>query len=242
MRFKMRRNFKPGRNISEGKVDSLLYTTANRHGCEFCLDIGAGQDKHPDFQTLDIIADFEPDYIGDMRCLFATGYMERVDEYPSLETIPNNHFEVIKLQHTVEHVEWIYQDFMFRWIMDILAPGGLVYIGTPNLEYAVGVYVANRQKQLSKQEVKYPMDEHVYLKPGIPSDMQWWVNFKLFSGCSPGDYHHCMYDRYSLYAQFEKIGFDKISIFDDSVLKAIAYKPAMAQNHDVNEAVRRAVE
>lgn len=233
--------YNPGRNISEGKVDELVYRLAERHGKDFCIDIGSGQDKHEYFKTVDILEKFDTDYVGDIRCLFAPVYVDSIDKHPSLQNIKSNTFEVVKLQHVVEHIEWIYQEFLLRWVVDILAPGGLVYIGTPNLEYAVGVYVANRKRQVKKQDVKYPIGEHTYCKPGVSSDMQKWVNFKIFSGCSPGDYHHCMYDRYMLHAELEKAGLENISIYDGSVLKAVAYKPGMP-HQDVNESIRRATQ
>lgn len=242
MRFK-----KPGRNISEQGIENAIITMAEQHGREFCIDIGSGEDKNSPLrendliQTLDIRKEFSPDYVGDMRCLFAPDYPASIDDYPDLLRIPTNNYMLVKLQHVVEHIEWIYQEFMFRWILDILAPGGMVNIATPNLEYIVGVYVVNRKKQRKGTEVRYPIDEHTYFKPGVESDMQRWVNFKMMSGCSPGDYHHCMYDRYWLYEMLCNTGFERISIYDDATLKVVAYKPQL-QQFDVNEAIKRATQ
>lgn len=238
----------PGRNIGEASVERLVNETAEKHGSLLCLDVGSGNDENNALkqagliQTLDNREEFNPDYLGDIRPLFVPGYpVQNANDNESLSGIRKNTYMLVKLQHVVEHIEWIYQERLMEWAMNILAPGGLVYIGTPNLEFAIGVYVRNRKRQLRNKGVKYPIDEHPYCKPGIPSDMQKWVNFKIFSGCSPGDYHHCMYDRYMLYAELMKAGFENISIFDGSVLKCVAYKPGIL-NHNVGEAIVRATE
>jgi len=124
--------------------------------------------------------------------------------------------------------------------MKVLAPGGMVYVATPNLAYAIGVYVANRERQMRGKSLSYPVSEHTYLKPGVDHDMQRWVNFKFFSGCSPGDTHHTAFDRLWLYELLKLQGFEKISIHDGATLKAIAYKPGLAQ-FNVDEAIDRVV-
>lgn len=238
----------PGRNISEGSIEATVIELAQRYGKSLCIDIGSGDDKNNSLrqeeliQTLDTREEFEPDYLGDIRTIFVPDDPDKPTKInESLLSIRKNHYMLIKLQHVVEHIEWIYQEFLYRWIMDLLAPGGVVYIATPNLEYALGVYYVNRKKQIRGKEVKYPIDEHIYFKPGVTSDMQRWVNFKLFSGCSPGDYHHCCYDRQWLGDMLLSSGFDNISIHDGSTLKAIAYKPGM-QQFDVSEAIKRVTE
>lgn len=236
---------KPGSNISERAIDDVVMSVINEYGERACLDIGAGDDENNAFkqagliQTLDSRPEFNPDFLCDMRTLFVPDYPSEIDK--PINGLRKNQYMFIRLQHIVEHIEWIYQEFLYKWLMELLAPGGMVYIATPNLEYAVGVYYKNRRNQLKGKDVKYPIDEHIYLKPGVQSDMQRWVNFKLFSGCSPGDYHHCCYDRQWLGEILVTSGFDNISIYDGSTLKAVAYKPGM-QHFNVGEAVKRATE
>jgi hypothetical protein len=239
-RLKRRISRPEGYNISDRAIDKKLVDMARNHDRSECLDVGSGTDKSELFSTLDIRKEFEPDYLGDVRCLFAPGYMERVQEYPDLLRIPENGLMVLKMQHLVEHIEWIYQEFLFEWAMKALAPGGIMYVATPNLAYSVGVYVKNRKRQKRGNDISYPISEHVYLKPGVNYDLQRWLNFKLFSGCSPGDYHYSSFDRLWLYEILILAGFEKISIYDGSTLKAIAYKPGQIQ-FDVDLAVDRVV-
>lgn len=232
----------PGRNISEGAIEQTVHESVQRHGKMLCLDIGSGDDENNPLrqagliQTLDNREEFSPDYFGDIRAIFVPDFSSEVSV--GLHGLGKNHYMLIKLQHVVEHIEWIYQEFLWKWVMELLAPGGMVYVATPNLEFALGVYYENRKKQIRGKNVKYPIDEHTYLKPGVTEDMQRWVNFKLFSGCSPGDYHHCCYDRQWLGNVLLSTGFENISIYDGSTLKAMAHKPGM-QQFNVSEAIQR---
>ncbi len=229
-----------GKNIGEVAIERKLYDMAREYSKQECLDVGAGEDKSDRFSTLDIRPEFNPDYLGDLKCLFAPGYTERIKEYPSLMTVPENEIMVLKLQHVVEHIEWIYQEFLFEWAMKVLAPGGMIYIATPNLAYAVGVYADNRKRQQQGKPLSYPISEHTYLKPGVKHDLQRWFNFKLFSGCSPGDTHHSAFDRLWLYEYLTLYEFENISIHDGATLKAIAFKPGLKQI-SVEEAINRVV-
>lgn len=229
-----------GKNISEGAIERKLHDMVHKYSKHECLDVGAGTDKNEFFSTLDIREEFNPDYLGDLRCLFAPGYTENIGDYPSLMNIPENEVMVLKLQHVIEHIEWIYQEFLFEWAMKVLAPGGMIYISTPNLAYAVGVYVKNRKRQKQGKPLSYPISEHTYLKPGVSHDLQRWFNFKTFSGCSPGDTHHSAFDRLWLYEYLTLHGFENISIHDGATLKAIAFKPGLSQ-FNAEEAVNRVV-
>lgn len=239
-----------GNNIGEGAIERRLADMLGEHNKPECLDVGSGVDKSDGLMTLDIREEFDPYFCGDLRCLFAPGYTERdeetppgrlvLEDYPSLMDFPENEFMVLKLQHIIEHIEWIYQEFLFWWIEKTLAPGGMVYIATPNFAYSVGVYMENRKKQLAGKAMSYPISEHTYLKPGVQHDLQRWVNFKIMSGCSPGDTHNSAFDRLWLYEALKICGLERISIHDGATLKAIAFKPGM-QQYSVDEAVRRVV-
>lgn len=227
-----------GKNIGERAIEHKLIETVQGYSKVECFDIGAGADKDGMYTTVDISGEYEPDIVGDMRCLFAPTFTERVDDYPDLQRIPENGVMLLKFQHIIEHVEWMYQEFLFEWAHKVLAPGGMIYIATPNLAYYMGVYYANREFQKQGKPLSYPISEHTYLKPGVPQDMQRWFNFKAFSGGSPGDNHKAALDRLWLHALLKDSGFEKISICDGSTLKAIAYKPGLA-NLSAEEAVRR---
>lgn len=221
-----------------------------------CLDIGSGINNNKKWQTIDNriipIKDnedkdtgklFTPNYLIDVRAIFAPGYCDNteiVNKYPDIKKIKYNYWDMVNMSHFVEHIEWIYQDFLFRWVFDLLIDGGFVYIDTPSLEYILGVYSENRKLQKRGKPVKYPVYEHEYLSKEIQSDMQKWIQYKLYSGCSPLDYHHCHYDAYFLTDILLKAGFTKINISNADVLVCIAYKPGV-DNVTIEESIKRVV-
>lgn len=228
-----------GRGISENALRDYVADKARASSREFCLDVGAGETKEAEYMSLDINPAFKTDFVGDIRTVLAVDCgSERCEEW-NLDKLRENYYSVIRLQHIVEHIEWIYQEELFKWVYQALAPDGLIYVATPNLEYAAGVYLENRKKQKSGKPVKYPIDEHVYFKPGVLEDMQRWVNFKLFSGCSPGDYHHSAFDRFWLCSLMIRVGFKAISVHDGATLLAVGMKPG--ENSNVTDAIKRVV-
>ena len=215
-----------------------------------CLDLGCGIHKPSEYVGVDIHNEFpdgenmiqaDVDLVGDVRCLFAPDYREHLSDYPDLARLRPGSYMVVRAAHFVEHVEWIYMEVLFDWVFSLLAPGGLFYAVTPSLEYAVGVYLVNRRRQKKGKPVSYPVHEHDYLKEGVSYDMQRWVNFKLHSGCSPGDYHFTSYDAELLAGMYRYTGFENVCVYNGQYLKAIGYKPDDAGS-DVAEAVRRATE
>lgn len=228
-----------GGNISEPAMDRMIKDAAEKYEKALCLDIGAGIIKDDNFTSNDIRDDFGVDIMGDIRSLFVSDYAKNLEAYPDLDTIKPNHYMVIRLNHIVEHIEWIYQEVFLDWVFKMLAPGGFVCIATPNLEFVAKVYLDQLKRQRVGKKVIYPHNEHSYCQEGVPSHMQKWVNFKIFSGCSPGDYHFCMYDRRFLHDVLIQMGFRDLKFFDGPILRVIAYKPKQ-QNMSVDEAVRRA--
>ena len=158
------------------------------------LEIGSGQNPTPDY----IHVDLDPkapdvDLVGDVRALFSPDAV--LADYPDLKALdtrpgPLELYREIRAVHFIEHIQWIYQRPMFRWFFDLLAPGGVLTIETPDLHWIAKSYLKNHRKR------RFPSGEHPHLSR--PEDFHWWVNFKLFSGCSSGDYHHCAYDSRSL--------------------------------------------
>lgn len=236
MRFKFWRKKAiqmPYMTIGATTVDKVVRDLSAKYGREYCLNIGAGSQKDANFQTLDIDTSCEPDYVADIRCAFAASdyFRDRANEYPDLSRIQPNQFMLIWEQHTAEHIEWIYQQTHFQWLYQIIAPGGCIVIEVPNLEFIARVYLKNLDRQRKGDHVRFPAQEHGDLSETESSDMQRWVNFKLFSGCSPGDYHHVCFDPMLLWRMTSLAGFEKISIWNGTSLKAVAYKPATAEEN-----------
>ena len=206
-------------------IDKRVEKMIRQYGKEYCLDIGCGQDKDDRFQTIDIDPNCNPDYVGDIRVMFAPSsqYSDlRADS--ALQKIPQDHFMVVRLKHLAEHIEWIYQLTFFEWVRDLLAGGGVVIIDTPNLEYITKIYMLNIELQDSGKSPKYPYAEHPDLDVSVLHHMQSWTNFKLFSGGSPGDYHYSCFDKTWLSAVLHKVGFEKVMVCNSATLRVLAYK------------------
>jgi len=214
-------------NITASAFDKTVVELAKKYGKDYCINIGAGTESGELFKTLDINPDCEPDYVGDIRVLFAASsyHSDRQKEYPNLRLINPNQFMLVKMQHTAEHIEWIYQQGLFEWLFLIIGNGGTLAVEVPNLEYIAKVYLRNLNRQNDGREVKYPVHEHGDLRHEELTDMQRWVNFKLYSGCSPGDYHHVCFDALFLARLMRKAGFERISIWVGDTLKSICFKP-----------------
>jgi predicted SAM-dependent methyltransferase len=236
MRFKFWRKKavqQPYMPIGASTVDKVVRDLSDKFGREYCLNIGAGSQIDANFQTLDIDSKYKPDYVADIRVAFAASdyFRQRANEYPDLSKLQPNQFMLIWEQHTAEHIEWIYQQTHFQWLYTIIAPGGCLVIEVPNLEFIAKVYITNLDRQKKGDRVRFPAQEHGDLRETETSDMQRWINFKLFSGCSPGDYHHTCFDAMLLWKMMNLAGFEKVSIWNGTSLKAVAYKPSAAEEN-----------
>jgi len=238
--FRKNRN-NEGMFANEAAIRELTNTFSSTHGKRLCLDVGAGAVKDANFTSVDISEEHSPDIICDIRSFFEPDNDDLKDN-PGAISLMTRQFMLIRMNHIVEHIEWIYQKRLFDWAYKKLLPGGMLSVATPNLQFIMGVYVKNRKRQLAGKELKYPVQEHPYLSEGIPSDLQWWVNFKLFSGCSPGDYHHCAYDRQSLYSMMAYSSFSSIRIFDGRTMSAVAFKDMGDNESVIGDVIKRTVD
>jgi len=170
------------------------------------LEIGSGDNPTEGYEHLDINPNApHVEYVGDIRALLSKDY--NIDHYPDLKLLREQKFEVIKATHVIEHVQWIYQDVLFALLYDLLDAKGLLCLETPDLKWIAKSYLKNISKK------RFPITEH----PDLTEDknaLQFykWINFKLYSGCSPGDYHHCCYDKEFLTELLLLAGFDSLSI------------------------------
>lgn len=227
-------------------IEDLDNRLADEFGKQYCLDLGSGkygaEDKR--FTSVDIDPATGADIIGDIRCLFAPAdhFREKIKDYPDLEQLVGVYeaFKLVRLRHIVEHIEWIYQEVLIDWVLRLLQPGGAIIIYTPNLEFILKVYSANLDLYRRGKALKFPVHEHPYLKPGVPWDVVRWANFKLNSGCSPGDFHHCIYDELWLGNLLNEMGFERIALFAGQSLAAQAFKPGLLE-YGTDEAVDRVV-
>ncbi len=179
------------------------------------------------------------DYVGDIRAFFSSDY-EFTDSL-SLLKMRLGSFSVIRLQHFLEHIQWTHQDACLSWAHSLLLEGGMIYIETPNLEYIAKMYLKNLKNIELGKDVKFPDEEY----PGMSDDSKkhevnminfWrWINFKIYSGCSPGDFHHCCYDPYWLVRMMQNAGFVNISVCARDTIRVIAFKSSQVDNNSVDQ-------
>ena len=178
------------------------------------------------------------DYVGDIRAFFSNDY-ELTDSIAALKRRENS-FAAVRMQHLLEHIQWTHQSACLSWAYGLLAEGGMIYIDTPNLEYIARMYVKNLERIENGLEVKFPVNEYPGMvkdvdKAGLHEGNFWkWINFKLYSGCSPGDFHHCSYDTYWLARLLNAAGFDRITVCARDTIRAVAYKSSSIDNDSVN--------
>lgn len=216
-----------GDDVKSSKIDVAMNDMLNSTSKEYCLDIGTGNDSADRFTTVDMDSRCNPDIVGDIRCCFAASdyYRDMKAQYPDLSGIVGSRYVVVRAKHVVEHIEWLYHQTLFEWLFAITAHGGVVIIDTPNLDYIVKLYYKASNLADNQQPFKFPAHEYAGIKNGSAVDLSRWVQFKLFSGCSPGDYHHACLNRRLLYHYLSSVGFEPVGISDDDTLRAIGYKP-----------------
>jgi predicted SAM-dependent methyltransferase len=202
--------------ISRNGFFDILEDIQKRSSKEFRLDIGAGG-RSDSWTTLDKVGG---DYTGDIRTMFAPVYNNKADK--DLRKIRND-FALIKLQHIVEHIEWIYQQVMFKWVRSIMSYDGYLYIETPNVDWIIDSYLS----------VNDYSSEHPDIKEDDPCRLIKWLNFKLYSGCSTnkykdgctdGDFHLCMYNQQLLEQVLTDSGFKIKMISAEETLLCLAQK------------------
>lgn len=184
------------------------------------LEIGSG--KHPTPGYLHIDMDPEALHVeiaGDVRAFWNPDI--EIEWFPELGILSEMKFEEIKLFDFVEHVEWIHQISMFKFFRSILTDEGKLNIRTPDGEYILDFYCMENKLK------KFPKDEYVEKFKENEVDFWKWLNFKLFSGCSRFDKHHCLYSKKLLHYNLSQAGFQYIIIRRiHGSLHCIAYKTA----------------
>jgi hypothetical protein len=246
MRFfdKSKRGVKePFKYAKSETLQKLVNQVAEQHGSVYCLDIGSGGTENRYYKRLDInklttvhdkdgkvVRQVMAHYVGDVRSMFAPGYMDDIDQYPDLLELPDNHWKLISMHHILEHVSWIHGGGFLNWVSDLLVPGGMVVISVPNVEFCVRVYLQNIDKYDIGEDLVYPIHEHPYFERDKSWHIGWWLSFKLFSGGSPGDHHYAAYDKRVLGNLLNQVGFVNVRIYDGETLMAVAYKPGGAED------------
>lgn len=190
------------------------------------LELGGGYNPTENAEVLDINPNAKNVvWVGDIRGLWSRDYEQAKG---NLGDISENAYDLINATHFVEHIEWIHQEALFQQVHRWLVPNGEFRLETPNLVYIVKHYLIRRYR------CSFPLGEHPDIVDRTGVNHQKWVNFKLFSGCSKGDYHHVCYDNKYLGWMFQQTGFVHVKIRASETLKAVAKKPK-----DTGEAILR---
>lgn len=97
------------------------------------LNLGCGHNKIPGTVNIDSDESVKPDKVLDIRN----------------EALPyeNNTVEVVHFYHTIEHIEEIYHEFIFREIQRVLTHTGYVLISYPEFKKVAMNYIENKGGQ-----------------------------------------------------------------------------------------------
>jgi len=229
----------PGKRVEYDALVRQVNRRAETYGKELCLDLGAGNVHESNYTSTDIDPKCNPDLVMDFRAIFAASdvYRDMRKEYPDIEKLVDD-WELVRMIDVVEHVEWIYQVGLYQWLYKLITPGGMLYISTPNLEYATRLYVENLDRISRGLMPAFPRNEHSDFEQDHKLyDITKYINFKFHSGCSWGDYHHATLDKYWLVTILHECGFEDIKYCDAQSLYVMATKPKRVEAQTVTRMV-----
>lgn len=214
------------KRVTRSSIDRIITHVVTTFDKEFLLDLGSGDD--PDsakYIRVDIDEKTNPDILCDLRTAIGVApYSDLIYKYPDINKLTYGGYKLVRAKHIVEHIEWIYQEALFRWIYELLDYDGIIYIETPNVDHAIYVYKTCMDNYILNKKFDYPCHEYAGLKDNDVLDLIKWLNFKLHSGCSPGDYHLTSFTPLLLYNLLKDSGFKSILINDGETILAIASK------------------
>lgn len=111
--------------------------------------------------------------------------------------------------HSIEHVSWLDVEFVVKDWLRVLAPGGRVFLRTPDLEYICKMYLAG------KVTPEHPVDESSMVRIFGDCGPWHWANIKLFAGENyPGNFHFFCFDYQNIKSFFERVGFVRCARLD----------------------------
>jgi hypothetical protein len=144
------------------------------------------------------------------------------DDYPNvgnIGSVASDFYDSVTATQFLGQVEWIYQEQLLALIFSWVAPGGTFTVEEQNLPYIARHYTSRRWRR------KFPVGQHPKSASRGGVGVQNWLNFKLYSGCSPNDHRMAIYDKHLLKPLLLGAGFTKVKLSSGTVLKARATKP-----------------
>lgn len=213
------------------------------------LEIGSGNNPTEGYIHLDVNSKApHVEIVGDIMTIIAPH--DFLQNYPDLDFLKIGvHeelglYEEIIMKHFIEHVHWLYQPTLLRFLFNILNEGGIIEIETPDFEWIVKTYINGRgsrfKRWMSDRRIRkdlksisyFPEKDHPEISKQTLPNLSRWTIFRMFSGGSYDkesnirDYHLGLYDKERLSFELSQAGF-KSSVrrdFKSGVLKALAKK------------------
>jgi predicted SAM-dependent methyltransferase len=179
----------------------------------FKLEVGSGGNPQPGFIHCDC-----DESMPDLHVLCKMGE----------ETIPLPDGSVGELlsNHSIEHVSWLDVGKVVKDWFRILAPGGRLFLRTPDLEFICRTYLAG---QVTKEA---PLDEGNMVSIFGDCGPAAWANIKLFAGQDyPSNFHYVCFDMPFLTDLLERNGFVRVKrlhiqpVFSPGEIQCEAFKP-----------------
>lgn len=143
------------------------------------------------------------------------------------EQIPLNDGSVgeILSNHSIEHVSWLKVDFVVKDWCRVMAPGGKLFLRTPDLEFICKTYMGKKTTRESVTDESAMVERFGNWGPAE------WANVKLFAGQNyAGNFHYLCFDFAMLKSLLSRNGFEKIERtsfgpeFSPGEIQCIAHK------------------
>lgn len=150
------------------------------------LQVGAGHNHLPDWLNTDRAPDS------------GAIYLDATKPFPSSDET----FDYVFSEHLIEHLSFEEGLAMLRESHRVLKPGGRIRIATPDLETIIGLKNAT-PGSVEEHYVKWIVDNFV---PHAERDLACYAINQLFRGWG----HKFLYDRATLGAVLEKVGFTDV--------------------------------
>lgn len=171
----------------------------NSHKKERFLEIGPGPKRIPGFETLNVIAAGDVDYVFD-----------------AAKKLPfkNNSFDLIYSSHILEHIPWFKtKNTLSEWYR-ILKPNGKIEIWVPD-----AMTILNELHRAERGENDTIPDDWKTLNPN--KNRYLWVSGRLFYGVRTDypSWHKALFTEGCLKKVLSEIGFTNITLMNKSELR-----------------------
>ena len=158
----------------------------NRDKTQRCLEIGPGSNRLIDFETLDIVAARNVDYVANaMRQL----------------PFADKTFDIVYASHVLEHLPWFQTEVILSEWKRILKPSGQLEIWVPDGQLIAEVLLGATNEQ--------PYFDDGWRVENEGDDPFKWVNGRLFYGANPAypSWHKAVFTGTFLKKLLASVGF-----------------------------------